>query len=76
MGSGNGPSNEPKIILTANDDTVCNGILHIVDNVILPEEKYWKQYHHDDDPYTKPPYKYNKPPESQHDNNNKKGNDY
>jgi len=67
MGSGNGPSNEPKIILTANEDAVCNGILHIVNNVMLPEEKYWKKYHLDDDLYTKPSY---------NNDNNKKGNDY
>ncbi|KAG7336529.1 beta-Ig-H3/fasciclin [Nitzschia inconspicua] len=58
MGSGNGPHNEPKIVLTADKDTICNGILHVVDNVILPEEKYWTQYHEYEPPPTHKPYDY------------------
>ena len=45
LGSGNSPMNEPEIILTASKGSVCNGVIHVVDNVLLPTPKLWEKYH-------------------------------
>jgi uncharacterized surface protein with fasciclin (FAS1) repeats len=45
LGAGNSPANEPEIILTAAKDTVCNGAIHIVNNVLLPDPQWWNKYH-------------------------------